>query len=289
MKRIFAILALLCVPMMAHADGPPPQMRVDALPSADRESIALSDASPANEQWEGMWGQVMVRNTVAPALYPVRPRAGKGNGQAVLIVPGGGYQFVSIDSEGFRVADRLAAEGYTAFVLKYRVMPTPVAVPEYIAAMSKLFGSLGKRTLPDHQPAIDDMAAAIAYIHANAAAFGIDPAQIGAIGFSAGSRTAIRVLETKAEGKLLANVALIYPPMDFVVKPGPRPPLFLAIAADDPLFKQGGLALPQAWLAESENMEFHLYANGNHGFGMRPMGTTSDDWFGQYVGWLAKR
>ncbi len=262
------------------------QIKIDPLPAADRPSIALNSASAESEQWEGMWGQVMVRNTVAPSLYPVRPRDGKGNGKAVIVVPGGGYQFVSIDSEGFRVADQLAAQGYTAFVLKYRVVPTPRDTAAYLAQMSKLFGNLGKGDLPDHTPAIDDLAAAVAYVHANAAEFAIDPSQIGAIGFSAGSRTAIRLLEGREEANLLAHVALIYPPMVNLVQGGPRPPMFMAIAVDDPLFKQGGLSMVNAWLAESDKIEFHLYSGGSHGFGMRPMGTTSDDWFNQYVLWL---
>ncbi len=288
LMRNFALclLALLAVPAAGIAQGPPMQIKIDPLPAADRPSIPLNTADAASEQWESMWGQIMVRNTVAPSLYPVRPRAGHGNGKAVIVVPGGGYRFVSIDSEGFRVADQLAARGYTAFVLKYRVVPTPRDTASYIADMSKLFGNLGKDDLPDYEPAIDDMATAVSYVHANAAEFGVDPAQIGAIGFSAGSRTTIRLLEGKDEAKLLAHAALIYPPMLKSVKAGPRPPVFMAIAVDDPLFKQGGLGMVNDWLAESDKLEFHLYSGGSHGFGMRPMGTTSDDWFNQYVLWL---
>jgi acetyl esterase/lipase len=64
-----------------------------------------------NEQWEQYFGQTMVRNVTRPALYPVLPRAKVANGKAAIVVPGGGYQLVSIDSEGFRVANRLAAAG----------------------------------------------------------------------------------------------------------------------------------------------------------------------------------
>ena len=260
--------------------------RIDTLPAADRPAIALSSADGSSEQWEGMWGQVMVRNTLAPSLYPVRPRDGKGNGKAIIVVPGGGYRFVSIDSEGFRVADQLAGQGYTACVLKYRTVPTPRDIPAYKADLASVFGNIGKDDLPDHQPAIDDLAAAIAYVHANAAALGIEPDQIGAIGFSAGARSVIRVLEDKNEAKILAHAALIYPPMLKSVQGGPRPPMFMAIAVDDPLFVQGGLGMVNTWLAESQKIEFHLYSGGGHGFGMRPMGPTSDNWFNQYVLWL---
>ena len=97
----------------------------------------------------------------------------------------------------------------------------------------------------------------------------------------------IRLLEQKKEAALLDHAALIYPPMTQTVTGGPRPPLFAAIAANDPLFKQGGLGLVDNWLKESPNVEFHLYASGDHGFGMFPRGTTSDHWIDQYLDWLA--
>jgi dienelactone hydrolase len=96
----------------------------------------------------------------------------------------------------------------------------------------------------------------------------------------------MRLVEWKEEARQTENVALIYPPMTQTVKGGPRPPLFLAIAADDPLFKQGGLALLQSWLGESPAAEFHLYSAGSHGFGMGIKGTTSDLWIEQYIAWL---
>ena len=286
--HLLAVLAmgLLLLPATVIAQGAPMHIKIDPLPASDRPSIALNSTSANDEQWEAMWNQVMVRNTVAPSLYPVRPRDGKGNGKAIIVVPGGGYRFVSIESEGFRVADRLAAQGYTAFVLKYRVVPTPRDTPSYVAELNAVFGSIGKDDLPDYDPAIDDLATAIAYVHTNAADYGIDPNAIGAIGFSAGARSVIRILEDKDEAKLLDHVALIYPPMTKVVQGGPRPPMFMAIAVDDPLFKQGGLSMVNAWLAESDRLEFHLYSGGDHGFGSHIKGTTSDDWINQYILWL---
>jgi hypothetical protein len=64
---------------------------------------------------------------------------------------------------------------------------------------------------------------------------------------------------------------------------------FMAIAVDDPLFKQGGLNMLDKWLKESSLTEFHLYSGGNHGFGMRPQGTTSDNWIEHYLSWLGKQ
>jgi len=68
---------------------------------------------------------------------------------------------------------------------------------------------------------------------------------------------------------------------------GVRPPLFLAIAVDDPLFQQGKLNFVEHWLDESQALEFHLYSGGSHGFGtMGGKGTTSEGWLENYMDWL---
>ncbi|MFM5908055.1 MAG: alpha/beta hydrolase [Novosphingobium sp.] len=284
MKRLIASLAALFVAAPVAAQMPPVPESVKPI---QRPSIPLFTGECADsEQWERMFEQVNVRNVTCARLYPVLPKPGKANGKAVVVAPGGGYMFVSIDQEGFRVADALAARGYTAFVLKYRTTPTPRDNGEYLAAMAKLFGNLGKGELKDNTAAVDDMAAAVALVRADATKRGLDPAKIGVIGFSAGARTAIRLLEWKDEAKLAENVALVYPPMTRPVQGGPRPPLFLAIAADDPLFMQGKLGLIDKWLVESPKVEFHLYSAGSHGFGMGIKGTTSDLWIDQYIAWL---
>ena len=158
-----------------------------------------------------------------------------------------------------------------------------------MAETGRLFATLGKAKLDDNPPAVDDLATAVQFVRTNADKWQVDPTKVDVIGFSAGSRTAIRFLENKREGSLISGIGLLYPPMTETVQPGPRPPLFLAIAVDDPLFKQGGLGLVQNWLSESQKVEFHLYSGGSHGFGMRVNGNTSDLWVGQYVTWLNRR
>lgn len=287
MKYIFAALALimLAAPPAVAQPGPP---RLTPTEPSLREALPLGPASAASEQWERLFEQDNVRNVVQPMLYPVKPKPGRGNGRAVVVVPGGGYRFVSIETEGFAVADVLAAEGFTAFVLKYRTVATPREAGPFMAEMAKLFGSLGKGELPDYPPAVDDLCAALRTVHDGAAKWGIDAEKIAVVGFSAGARTTIRLLEQKPEARWADHVALIYPPMTAPVKGGPRPPLFLAIAADDPLFRQGGLGLAEGWLKQSADMELHLYSGGSHGFGMHINGTTSDLWIGQYLAWLKR-
>ena len=78
-----------------------------------------------------------LRNVLTATMVPVRPAPGKANGRAVLVVPGGGYLFVAIENEGLPVAQRLAEQGYTAFVLVYRVKPTPPADADFEAWLQK--------------------------------------------------------------------------------------------------------------------------------------------------------
>lgn len=289
MKRTALALLMLALASPLAAQPSPAMMKAVPVAAPTKTSIPLLANQADTEQWERYFGQTMVRNVTRPAIYPVLPDAKVANGKAVIVVPGGGYQFVSMDSEGFRVADRLAAAGYTAFILKYRPMSTERDPVKYMTNMAKLFGSLGKGELADHVPAVDDLSSALRLVSTDAARWNIDPAQIGVIGFSAGSRTAIRLIEGRPEAKLARHISLIYPPMTQTISGGPRPPLFLAIAVDDPLFKQGGLNLIDKWLKESSGTEFHLYSGGSHGFGMRPQGTTSDNWMDHYLSWLAKQ
>lgn len=279
-----ALLILLAAsPAAAQPAMPPPP---EAIAPVQRQALPLGGPCKNDEQWERMFEQVNVRNVACPAVYPVAPKPGKANGRSVVVVPGGGYQFVSIEQEGFRVADALAARGYTAFVVKYRTVETPREPAAFIGRMAQLFGSLGKGELADNPPAVTDLAAAVDLVRDETKRRGLDLKQIGVIGFSAGARTSIRLLEQKPQAAALENVALIYPPMTRAVQGGPRPPLFLAIAADDPLFVQGKLAMPTAWLEQTPRLEFHLYAAGSHGFGMAAKGTTSDLWIDQYIAWL---
>ncbi len=288
MKYFMTVFPLLLATMPALAQSPPTEMTAEPINPPFAPGIPLIEDVTDEEQWERYWGQQMVRNVTRPAIYPILPSGTKRNGKAIIVIPGGGYMFVSMDSEGFGVANRLADAGYSAFILKYRTIPTPRDSVEYMNQIQASFGTLGKEDLVDHPPAVDDLATAIRYLRDQATVWEVDPAQIGAIGFSAGSRSLIRLIEQKEEASLLPHVALIYPPMVQTVSGGPRAPLFLAIAVNDPLFQQGSLNLIDNWLGESQQVEFHLYSGGSHGFGTRALGTTSDHWLEHYVEWLAR-
>lgn len=113
-----------------------------------------------------------INNIHNPTLTVFRSK--KPNGTAVVICPGGGYAVLAIDSEGSAVAKRLSDEGITAFVLKYRLPRTTGA--DFL----------------DPVP-LSDALRAIQWVRAHADDFGIDPARIGILGFSAGGHLAASV------------------------------------------------------------------------------------------------
>src|SRR5437899_1048575 len=64
-------------------------------------------------------------NVSQPTLTVFRPEAASAAGTGVIVCPGGAFHFLMVDKEGTEVARWLTARGVTAFVLKYRVVPTP--------------------------------------------------------------------------------------------------------------------------------------------------------------------
>ena len=119
-----------------------------------------------------------------------------------------------------------------------------------------------------------------------AAQWKIDPERIGMVGFSAGAMLtmATALVGENAKPAFIGN---IYGPLASVTVPADAPPLFVALAADDPFFGRGGYGLIDSWRAAGRPVEFHLYEQGGHGFGMYPKETTSTGWFDAFVSWLA--
>ena len=94
--------------------------------------------APGSENWmqqevnyKNSRGEAMVRNVVNPTLTAYLPEGSQATGTAVVIAPGGGFRFLSWDSEGVFVAKWLAERGVAAFVLKYRVVESPAPEAEY--------------------------------------------------------------------------------------------------------------------------------------------------------------
>jgi acetyl esterase/lipase len=245
------------------------------------------------EVWNRMWGQVMVRNVTRPTLTPVLPASGKASGAAVIVVPGGAFLFASMQNEGWPIARRLADQGVAAFVLKYRMDATPDDDAQFAALVGARFAGAsrpGGGSPSLHQPlATADVQEALRLVRARAGEFGIDPDRIGLLGFSAGAIASMEaVLANRPEARP-AFLGYVYGPMSAVQAPADAPPMFAALAMDDPLFGRSGFGIVDAWKAVKRPVELHVYERGGHGFGMGPPGTTAALWLDQFVAWLRAR
>lgn len=250
--------------------------------------VTLKRANPAHEAWAQQTpDQRLVYNVVQPQLLPWPSSLPKDAvAPAVLLVPGGGYQFLAMDNEGFDVAKRLDRQGVRVFIVKYRTLPLPDSFAGFKAALTALFQN-GVRPAEDNRPyAVADTQAAIRMVRAHAGEWHVDPARVGILGFSAGAVTVLATTQANAVDARPDFVGMIYGPTEAVDLPANPPPLFSAIAADDRFFKAQDLGLLHAWRKAGSKVEFHLYSGGGHGFASQPNGTTSDAWFDQFALWM---
>jgi acetyl esterase/lipase len=151
--KIFAVCFLLFISACSVSAQAPPAPVAAAAPTMTPPTIPLWDG-PA----EGAVGDT---DADKPTLTVFRA-SGAGIRSAVIIAPGGSYSHLAVTYEGRDVATWLNSVGITAFVLKYRLAPY-------------------------HYPiALEDAQRAIRLVRTRAAVFGVDPARIGMMGFSAG-------------------------------------------------------------------------------------------------------
>ncbi len=250
----------------------------------------LPDAT-AEEAWHSQYGSMFARNVSVATLTPFLPTKAKATGAAVIVAPGGGFRTLSMENEGWNVAKALAKKGVAAFVLKYRLNPTPADMAGFEASMRQMFSGTARRRPATQDPSvalapqIADATAAFALVRSRAKEWNVDPAKVGMIGFSAGAMLALSTTLYGVDANP-AFVGTIYGPLNAVKVPNNAPPLFIALAADDPFFANAGFGLIESWKAAKRPVEFHLYELGGHGFGMYPKETTSTGWFESFASWL---
>jgi len=230
-----------------------------------------------------------VTHTRTPTLSLFRPR--KPNGAAVILMPGGGYERVVMDKEGFETAQWLADRGYTCFVLLYRLPGD------------------GWGAGPDAP--LQDAQRALRLVRSWAPGLKFQPNRIAIMGFSAGGHVAAS-LTTRFEAEVYDRVdaaddlsarpdlsALIYPVITMTAglthagsrkqllgaapsfetvqaySPesgvgGRTPPVFLVHAADDKAVPvENSLMMFAALKAKAIPAELHVFEEGGHGFGLR--------------------
>ncbi|MBU4436557.1 MAG: alpha/beta hydrolase [Alphaproteobacteria bacterium] len=265
---------------------------VPAQPKAITLDTGVLPGATAAESWHSQYNSVFARNVTVATLTPFLPDPAKATGAAVIVAPGGGFRTLSMENEGWDVARALADKGVAAFVLKYRLNPTPADMPGFERSMSEMFSATAQRPRPDPQaamaglaPQLADSRAAFALVRKRSAEWKVDPDRIGMVGFSAGAMLTLATTLADNDAKP-AFIGLIYGPLTAVTPPADAPPMFVALAADDPFFANSGFGLIDSWRAAKRPAEFHLYEQGGHGFGMYPKTTTSTGWFDAYVRWL---
>jgi acetyl esterase/lipase len=295
-------VTLTLVAGLAAAQPPSPSPRaytshpVDTA-HGDRESLLL---------WpEGAPGALGTDPADRPKLTVYRAPAGKANGAAAVVCPGGGYQRLASDHEGKQVAEWLNTLGVSAFVLQYRVGP------RY-----------------RHPVPLQDAQRALRLVRARADAFGVDAGRVGMVGFSAGGHLAATAATRPDDGRADAAdpvdrvgarpdfVILGYPVITFLppfLHKGSRdnllgdppdpvlmtelsleqrvtsrvPPVFLFHTADDQSVPvENSLAFFRALREARVPAELHVFPTGRHGVGLAPQDPVLSQWPRLCAAWL---
>lgn len=221
------------------------------------------------------------------AFYPAP--AGKNTGATVVVFPGGAYKILAYDLEGTEVCDWLNGIGVSCALVKYRV-PNAGPFPKYTEDLA-------------------DAQRAVRIVRQHATEWQLDPHRVGVLGFSAGGHI-VAVLDAHAADavypaiddadKLSARpdfALLIYPGYlhqendPLAVRPEVKPvaltpPSFLIQTEDDPVKVENALVYYEALKQVKVPAEMHLFANGGHGYGLRPTKLPVTHWPDLAATWL---
>jgi acetyl esterase/lipase len=282
MKVVRLILAstLLSGLGPAHAqDGgapwqpPPGHVQVPIWPSAVPN--ALPD--PKAESGDSDGGAF---NVSRPTMTVYAPKD-HNTGVAMLVFPGGGYQALAMSGEGTEICDWLVSRGITCVLLKYRVPDSGPTTKN------------GAAYYPPVQTAVQDAQRTLGLVRQHAAQWQVDPHKVGVIGFSAGGHLAAAVSTRFAQRSyprvdgaddlsrrpdfaiLLYPGHLWTPGTELALRsdihvPADAPPTFLLQAEDDHVDPVKHSLTYYAALQEAHvPVEMHLYARGDHAFGLR--------------------
>jgi acetyl esterase/lipase len=159
-KLIFAAFALAALSAQAQ-DVKQIPLYPDGVPNS-KPTPATYVENDANG-----WARVVS----VPTLIPVLADKSNATGTAIIICPGGGYSGLSMDNEGYSIAKAFSQAGISAFILKYRLPSDQIMVDKTIGPLQ-------------------DAQAAIQMVRTRAAEWGVNPAKVGIIGFSAGGHLA---------------------------------------------------------------------------------------------------
>lgn len=227
-------------------------------------------------------GDHLISNVNDPSITPFLPAKENATGIALVIAPGGAHREIWIDHEGYNIAQRLVKSGIACFVLKYRLSRDEHS--DY--------------TL-DHS--VEDMQQAVRLVRSRATEWNIDPGKIGVIGFSAGGQVAALTDIQATSGNADADQplkkfsskpdfqALIYPAWtNNMSLTRQSSPAFIICGFHD--MESISTGVPELYLKFKKlniPAELHIYANAEHGFGIRQGDTgPSSKWPDTMVEWL---
>lgn len=225
---------------------------------------------------------IRISDITDPAIVVYPASSENNNGSGIIVCPGGGYNILAIDKEGYEIAKWLNQHGFSAFVLQYRV--------------------------PKKQEgALQDVQRAQRIVRSNAKQWGLDPGKLGVMGFSAGGSLSARAstlynestypqVDKKDDLSCRPDFAmLIYPAyLDQGENRGltpelkvdeNTPPTFIFQTADDRL-GNSSLVYATALRDAKVPVELHLLPKGGHGYGMRPGNIAAETWPSLAVKWL---
>jgi acetyl esterase/lipase len=260
-------------------------------------SLGAADAPPVVHLWDGgapgfesrkdapevpvQYGIAGIQN---PSLTVFLPPDGRATGAAAVILPGGGHRMLVVDLEGYALARWLASKGVAGFVLKYR---------------------LARDQTVEHSPyridveEMQDTTRALRLVRSRAARWGVDPARIGIIGFSAGGHLAAMASmhydsgnpdaadPVDRAGSKPAFQVLVYPgEPDEIAPDKDSPPAFLVAGSKDDLAD----GLSRAWLLFKKAgvpAELHIYSGDGHAFNFRPNPHPVGTWGDRLLDWIS--
>lgn len=291
--RLSLLLAPIVVGVVCAADP----IVVDLWPGKTPGDIGIKGQEKSRIHQSPIVGPTrLITNVTKPTLTIYQPSRETNTGTAMVICPGGGYWDLYWELEGEEVAAWLNSLGMTGIILKYRVPRRPGEV----------------RGEPPLGPLLDAQRA-VSLVRSRASEWGIDARRIGMVGFSAGGHLALATATGFAQRKYdrIDAVDDVSCRPDFAVLcyagylkakdkdeiwpglqiPADTPPILLAHASDD-TSKIGGsepdnsaimyLALKRAGVP----VELHIFANGNHDFGVRDNAKLASGWRQLCVNWL---
>lgn len=245
------------------------------------------------------------RNVSKPTLALYLPDKKIATGAAVIICPGGAYEFVSYQLEGTKIANEFLNKGIAAFILKYRLPNDSIMIDKAMAPLQ-------------------DAQQAMKVVREHAAEWNLDSKRIGIIGFSAGGHLASTV-GTHFNKSYIQNVEntnlrpsfmiLVYPVISMknalthkgsminLLGKFPKqetvalfsnelhvtkntPPTWLTHAGDDTIVPvENSISFYQSLNHNNVPVEMHLYPKGNHGFVLR---LPINEWMEPMFKWMKK-